>query len=139
MADLEEEGLLSQPHTSGGRIPTGKAFRSYVHSRAGGRVLAAELHRLRHDLIQAETMEARVERSSHMLTEMTRSVGIAAAIPTSAQTLDQIELIGLSDNRVLMIVITLDRMVRNRVVALDEHVSGDELASIRNYINQNFS
>ena len=139
MADLEEEGFLSQPHTSAGRIPTGKAFRSYVHSLASGRVLAAELHRLRHDLIQAETMEARVQRSSHMLTEMTRSVGIAAAIPTSSQTLDQIELIGLADNRVLMIVATRDHMVRNKVVALDEPISPDELASIRNYINHNFS
>jgi heat-inducible transcriptional repressor len=139
MADLEEEGFLSQPHTSAGRIPTDKAFRSYVHSLASGRVLAAELHRLRHDLIQAETMEARVQRSSHMLTEMTRSVGIAAAIPTSSQTLDQIELIGLADNRVLMIVATRDHMVRNKVVALDEPISPDELASIRNYINHNFS
>ena len=139
MADLEEDGFLSQPHTSAGRIPTDKAFRSYVHSLASGRVLAAELHRLRHDLIQAVTMEARVERSSHMLTEMTRSIGIAAAIPTSSQTLDQIELIGLADNRVLMIVATRDRMVRNKVVALDDPIPQDELASIRNYINHNFS
>ncbi len=54
-------------------------------------------------------MEARVERSSHMLTEMTRSIGITAAIPTSSQTLDQIELIALADQRVLMIVVTRDR------------------------------
>ena len=139
MADLEEDGYLSQPHTSAGRIPTDKAFRSYVHSLASGRVLAAELHRLRHDLIQAVTMEARVQRSSHMLTEMTRSIGIAAAIPTSSQTLDQIELIGLADNRVLMIVATRDQMVRNKVVVLDDPIPQDELASIRNYINRNFS
>jgi heat-inducible transcriptional repressor len=139
MADLYDEGYLSQPHTSAGRIPTEKAFRSYVHSLAERRVIATELQRLRAELGNVASMEARVERSSHMLTEMTRSVGIAAAIPSSAQTLDQIELIGLSDNRVLMIVITRDRMVRNRVVALDEHVAADELASIRNYINRNFS
>ncbi|HTA71288.1 MAG TPA: HrcA family transcriptional regulator, partial [Bryobacteraceae bacterium] len=85
------------------------------------------------------TMEARVERSSHMLTEMTSSVGITAAIPTSSQTLDQVELIGLSDQRVLMVVVTRDRMVRNRVVSLSEPVSQDELGSIRNYLNRNFS
>src|SRR4029077_17203130 len=139
MSDLCDGGYLSQPHTSAGRIPTEKAFRSYVHSLARARLLLAELQRLRSELSQMSTMEARVERSSQMLTEMTQSVGITAAIPASSQTLHQIELIALADQRVLMIVVTRDRMVRNRVVAVDENVSHDELASIRNYINRNFS
>ena len=80
-----------------------------------------------------------MERSSHMLTEMTSSVGITAAIPASSQTLHQIELIALADQRVLMIVVTRDRMVRNRVVTVDESVSEGELESIRNYINHNFT
>jgi heat-inducible transcriptional repressor len=139
MADLYENGYLSQPHTSAGRIPTEKAFRSYVQSLTRGRVLVTELQRVRAELSQVATMEGRVERSSHMLTEMTHSVGITAAIPASSQTLHQIELIALAEQRVLMIVVTRDRMVRNRVVAVDENVSHDELASIRNYINRNFS
>src|SRR5580704_17326393 len=139
MADLYESGYLSQPHTSAGRVPTEKAFRSYVQSLAPGRVLVTELQRLRSELSQLSTMEARVERSSHMLTEMTRSVGITAAIPASSQTLHQIELIALAEQRVLMIVVTRDRMVRNRVVTVDESVTEGELASIRNYINRNFS
>jgi heat-inducible transcriptional repressor len=138
MADLYEEGYLSQPHTSAGRIPTEKAFRSYVQSLARGRVLVNELHRLRAELHRMDTVEGRVERSSHMLTEMTRSIGIAAAIPTSSQTLDQIELVALADQRVLMIVATRDRMVRNRIVLMDEPISQDDLVSIRNYINRNF-
>jgi len=139
MADLCDAGYLSQPHTSAGRIPTEKAFRSYVHSLARGRLLAAELRRLRAELGQIDSMEGRVERSSRMLTEMTHSVGIAAAIPSSAQTLDQIELIGLAEQRVLMIVVTRDQMVRNRVVTLEESVPQEELISIRNYINRNFA
>lgn len=139
MADLSEDGFLSQPHTSAGRIPTEKAFRIYVHSLMRGRVLGAELQRLRGELSQIDTVEARVEHCSHILMEMTRGVGIAAAIPTSSQTLDHIELMDLGDRRVLMIVVTHDRIVRNRVVWVDEPVSGDELASIRNYINRSFS
>jgi heat-inducible transcriptional repressor len=139
MADLCDAGYLSQPHTSAGRVPTEKAFRSYVQSLARSRLLMAELQRLRTELSLLATMEARVERSSHMLMEMTSSVGITAAIPTSSQTLDQVELIGLADHRVLMVVITRDRMVRNRVVSLGEPVSQDELGSIRNYLNRNFS
>ncbi len=139
MADLCDSGYLSQPHTSAGRVPTEKAFRSYVQSLARGRLMMAELQRVRGELSQMDTMEARVECSSRLLTEMTRSIGITAAIPASSQTLDQIELISLADQRVLMIVVTRDRMVRNRVVTLDEFVSQDDLASIRNYINRNFS
>ena len=139
MADLCDAGYLSQPHTSAGRVPTEKAFRSYVQSLARSRLLIAELQRLRSELSLLTTMEARVERSSHMLMEMTSSVGITAAIPTSSQTLDQVELIGLADHRVLMVVVTRDRMVRNRVVSLGEPVSQDELSSIRNYLNRNFS
>jgi heat-inducible transcriptional repressor len=71
--------------------------------------------------------------------ELTRNVGIAAAIPAMAQELDQIELVPLADRRVLMILATRDHMVRNRVVALDEAVTPDELVSIRNYVNGNFS
>jgi heat-inducible transcriptional repressor len=74
-----------------------------------------------------------------MLTEMTHGVGIAAAIPQSSPALDQVELVALPDSRVLMVVMTRDHQVRNRVVTLDERVTPDELASIRNYINRNFS
>ena len=88
MADLCDEGFLSQPHTSAGRVPTEKAFRSYIQSlTAANRVLNSELTRVREELQGAETIEQTVERSSHMLTEMTRSIGIAAAIPTSSRFL----------------------------------------------------
>src|SRR5271167_844104 len=81
MADLDEQGYLSQPHTSAGRVPTEKAFRSYVESLSLRRLAAVELERLRGELGRLETVEARVEHTSRMLTEMTNGVGIAATIP----------------------------------------------------------
>ncbi len=139
MVDLDDEGYLSQPHTSAGRVPTAKAFRSYVYSLDAQRLLAAELERLRAELSEVETLEGRVERSSHMLTEMTRSMGIAAAMTRQEPVLEQIDLLALSDQRVLMIVVTRDRMVRDRVIRLDEALTQDELNSIRNYINLHFT
>ncbi len=139
MADLYDDGYLMQPHTSAGRVPTEKAFRSYVQTLARGRVLSTELSRLQGELDQAGSVERRVECSSHMLMEMTRGIGIAAAFPTLSQTLDQIELIALAERRVLMVVITKDHMVRHRVVALEETLHESELESIRNYINRNFT
>src|SRR5437763_5506197 len=138
MADLADEGYLSQPHTSAGRVPTEKAFRFYVSTLATARVASPEADRLCSEFNTLDTLGARVERSSHFLMEMTRNVGIAAAIPALAQELDQIELIPLAERRVLTVLVTRDRMVRNRVVQLDEPISADELISIRNYINRNF-
>ncbi len=139
MADLDEEGFLSQPHTSAGRVPTEKAFRSYVQSLSLRRLAAAELDRLRGELGKLETVEARVEHTSRMLTEMTQSFGIAAAIPPASPALDQVELVSLPERRVLMVVVTRDHEVRNRVITLDEAVTSEELANIRNYINRNFA
>ncbi len=139
MVDLAEEGFLSQPHTSAGRIPTEAAFRSYVESLTLRKLASAEIDRLRAEIGKLETVEERVEHTSHMLTEMTRGVGIAAAIPQSSPALEQVELVALPAGRVLMVVMTRDSHVRNRVVTLDEPATPEELVTIRNYINRNFA
>ena len=139
MADLDEEGYLHQPHTSAGRIPTEKAFRSYIQSLTLRRMAAAELERLRAEYGRLESVEQRVEYTSRMLMDMTRGVGIAAAIPNSSPQLEHIELVALADRRVLMVVVTRDHEIRNRVVKLDEPVSAEELASIGAYVNRNFA
>jgi len=139
MADLAEEGYLSQPHTSAGRVPTEKAFRFFVGSLVAARLALAEAERLRQEFRALPTVAAGVERSSQILTELTRNVGIVAALPALAQELDQIELLPLADRRVLMVLVTRDQMVRNRVVTLEDPIGPDELLSIRNYVNLNFS
>jgi len=139
MAGLVEEGYLTQPHTSAGRVPTEKAFRFFVQDLTARRPSAAELQRLQALFSGVESLEEGIERSTHVLTDLTRNLGIAAAIPAASQTLGQIQLLPLADRRVLVVVVTGDRIVRNRVVALDEQFSSDELLSIRNYLNQNFS
>jgi heat-inducible transcriptional repressor len=138
MADLDEEGYLLQPHTSAGRIPTEKAFRAYIESLGMRRLVTAEIERLRTELAQRESVEERIEYTSRMLTERTHSVGIVAAIPAGKPALERLELVGLPDRRVLMVVVTRDKQVRNRVIALDEPVSQFDLESIKNYVNRNF-
>jgi heat-inducible transcriptional repressor len=139
MAELCEQGFLSQPHTSAGRVPTAKAYESYARSLNSGRLVRSELERLKDELARPATIEARIMRTSHVLTEMTRGVGIAASIPASIQRLDQVELLALTERRVLMMVVTADHVVRQQVVTLDQPVTPDELQSIRGYVNRNFS
>ena len=138
MMDLADEGFLEQPHASAGRIPTAKAFVSYVHGLPFRKASFSEVQQIRVQLDQSATLEERVERSSSLLTALTQGMAIAAAIPAASQMLDHVELASLGGARVLMIVATRDQMVRNRVVILDRPVSQDELNSIRNYLNVEF-
>ena len=139
MADLADRGYLSQPHTSAGRVPTEKAFRYYVRSVVASRISLVEAERIRLELCGAETAEQRVGLSSHILVEMTRNLAIAAAQPTAAQILDQIELVPLADGRLLVVLVTRDHLVRNRVITLEQPIAQDELVSIRNYVNHHYA
>lgn len=140
MADLSDEGYLYQPHTSAGRIPTEKAFKFYVSTLEtptanNPRLLAG----LRAELNETGSVESSMQKASRILTEMTKNVGIAAALPATDQELEHIELISLADRRVLMILVTSDHTVRNRVVVLDELITTEQLHSLRNYVNINFA
>ena len=139
MADLAEHGYLDQPHTSAGRLPTAKAFREFARPYLASRVLATELARLREELMNKGTLDARAEHASHLLTELTSNIGISAAIPGHDQVLDQVEFVALPPSRVLMVVVTQDRVVRSQVAQLSEPATQEELASLRNYVNSNFS
>ena len=81
MADLADDGYLCQPHTSAGRVPTAKAFQFYVRSLSAMRIAATEAERVRSELSGLQTLGAHMERSSYLLMELTRNVGIAAAMP----------------------------------------------------------
>lgn len=139
MADLADMGYLAQPHTSAGRVPTAKAFRHYALSVSQRRSGSADLARLREELIEHPGVEERTERTTHILTELTRNVGIVAAIPAASQTLERVELVWLPDRRVLMVVVTGDGMIRNQLAQLKVPVTPAELESIRNYLNIEFS
>ena len=139
MADLADDGYLSQPHTSAGRIPTGKAFRDFAGTVPSRPLPATDRDHIFNQMQSGESLEERVEIASRVLTEITRNVGIAAALPSSAQELEHLELIALSDRRVLIIVATRDRMIRNRVVTLDRALTRDDLIQLRNYVNTNFA
>ncbi len=139
MADLEDEGFLSQPHTSAGRVPTEKAFRAYVTSLVAKPMPASDSRRLLSQFSGIGSLRGRVEHSCRVLTEISQAVGIAAAIQAGDQELEHIELIGLSERRVLIVVVTKDGGASNRVLTLDQQLSSDDLTSLRNYINWNFA
>ena len=139
MADLEDEDFLSQPHTSAGRIPTEKAFRAYVDSLVARPMAASDSQRIFSQFSGIGSFQGRVEHSCRVLTDISHAVGIAAAVHAGDQELEHIELIGLAERRVLIVVVTKDGAASNRVVSVNQQLSSDDLTSLRNYINWNFA
>jgi heat-inducible transcriptional repressor len=139
MAELAEMGFLTQPHASAGRIPTALAIQEYVASLGNVKASQAGVNKLQQKLKQIPSLPERVEESSHVLTELTQNVGIAAALPPTTQKLQQVELLPLGQHQYLMVVVTSDRSVRNQVVTLEHELNTEELAEIRNYINSEFA
>ncbi len=109
MMDLDEEGYLEPTAHLGGPRPDRKSV-PRLRAVAGDSPLSssAEIERLRAEFGRLDTMEARIEYTSRMLTKLTQGVGIAATIPRTNPALDQIELVALPDRRVLMVVMTRD-------------------------------
>ncbi len=139
MAELAELGLLTQTHTSAGRIPTPLAIQSYVSSLGQVRANPLAVSKLQQKLKSIHSISERVEEGSHVLTEITHNVAITASLPSASQQLHQVELLPLAARQYLMVVITSDRSVRNQVVSIDQDLHAEDLAEIRNYINCEFS
>ena len=157
MATLGEAGLLEQPHTSSGRMPTAAAFRYYVEqitqagrlaagAVAGGpgaRVTESPLSEARRDQIEesysgvASTSEF-LERTSHVLALISSGLGVALVSSSAGQVLEHIHFSRLSTGRVLAVLVTQSGTVQDRVLALDHQMAAIELETAGSYLNENF-
>jgi len=138
MAEMADLGLLTQSHASAGRIPTPLAIQAYVSSLGHVKANAQVVSQLQLRLKSIHSLSERVEEGSHVLTGLTQNVGITAALPSTSQFLQQVELLPLAARQYLMVVITSDRAVRNQIVTVDHDLRPQDLLEIRNYINQEF-
>jgi heat-inducible transcriptional repressor len=143
MADLEELGFVSSPHTSAGRIPTDKGYRFFVDSllKAGaGEAEIATIEELQRRLIDdhATDPKALVSVASQVLSSITHLAGVVTMPRAPSQSLSQIEFLPLSDNRVLAVMVVNGRDVQNRIVQLDRYYSADELRRAATFLNQQF-
>ena len=146
MAELADAGLLEQPHTSAGRIPTAKAFRLYVEQISGGatpRVASARLSATSRSQIDSNFVgiagtQAVLQRTSHVLATLSSGVGVAVAAAADSDMLEHVHFSRLADARVLAVVVTRSGMVRDRVLALDRDLSLRELETAANFLNANF-
>ena len=144
MADLEDYGFVTSPHTSAGRVPTDKGYRFFVDTLLRQRQ-ATGIHgvidELSRRLEQEEDRDpkALVAVASQVLSSLTHLAGVVTIPRQPHQSLSQIEYLPLSDNRVLAVMVVNGRDVQNRIVQLDRYYSAEELRRAANFLNHQFA
>lgn len=142
MASLGDAGLLDQPHTSAGRIPTAEAFRFYVEqlvTPARSIALTAERREQIDDSFAGVgSSQQFLERTSHILALISSGVGLALASVHEAQALEHVHFSRLTRGRVLAVVVTTSGVVQDRVLLLDRDLSIAELEASARFLNENF-
>src|ERR1035438_1280383 len=137
MADLADAGYLEQPHTSAGRVPTAEAYRYYVEQLSGETHLSHENQSIIQDTLTGVTDVAEfMERTSHVLSLISRGVGVTVASTGPRNALEHVYFSRLGDLKVLAVLVTKSGVVRDRVLRMDIPQADLDLAA--RYLNENF-
>jgi heat-inducible transcriptional repressor len=145
MGELEALGLLEQPHTSAGRVPTDKGYRFYVDNLLGVLSISNDdLYRIgdEYGLTMnefAETPDRLMERTSHLLSVLSNNVGIVVSPSLASDRLQHIEFVNLSENRILVVLVSAPNIVHNRIIRLNVSFTKDELDRCANYLNTEYA
>jgi heat-inducible transcriptional repressor len=143
LAQLEEMGYVSQPHTSAGRIPTDAGYRFYVdlllEARRGTKDVTGVEARLRLEAGRAPLMSDLLSSTSHVLSEASRQVGFAVGPPNAQAIFQHVEFVPLGGTRILVVVVTRGNQVSQKAVDIGEPVGSSELVQAANYLNAAFA
>ena len=139
MADLEEAGFVASPHTSAGRIPTARGYRLFVDSLLTVQPLEARQMGEMKESLHGLPNNQIIASASQLLSSLSNFAGVVIAPRRQASRIRQIEFLNLSEKRILLIIVTTDGDVQNRIVTTDKAYSPSELVSAANYLTQNFA
>lgn len=141
-AELEEDGFLTHPHTSAGRVPTDKGYRYYVDNLMNARQLSeTDAAYINKQLLDEETIaspERLMERTSQLLSQLSDNVGIVVPTAISQDKLHHVEFVRLPDRRILVITASSVGRVQDRVIRVEEAFSQDDLNTTARYLMDNF-
>jgi heat-inducible transcriptional repressor len=137
MAALEEEGFITQPHTSAGRIPTDKGYRLFVDRLTTLKPMSTpEKRAIATFLDGAVDLDDVVHRSVRLLSQLTRQVAVVQYPTLSRSTVRHVELVALAPTRLLVVLILSTGRVEQRLVELEQPVSDDDLADVRTTVHR---
>lgn len=138
MANLEEQGLLTSPHTSAGRIPTEKAYRLYVDSLVALRQVSREEKRqiIQHCRQTGTGLSGVLKETSRTLSQLSNYMGIVVAPSFTADVFRHIEFIRLGQHKILAILVSSKGAIQNRLIETEDDLAPEELVRIGNYLNE---
>lgn len=139
MANLEEMGFVASPHTSAGRVPTPRGYRFFVDCLLTVRPLdRSEINQLEGRL-QPDSTPKLVQSASHLLSALTRFAGVVMTPKRVSTKVRHIEFLSLAEKRVLLIVVTADGDVQNRVVNTERSYTQGQLVEASNFLTQHYA
>jgi len=140
MADLEDMGLITAPHTSAGRMPTASGYRFFIDTLMTVKPLQdAIVHQLREDLLLQDSPGDVLETASRLLSEVTHMAGIVMLPRQESNAFSHIEFLPLSERRLLVILITEQQQIHNKIIQVPRDFSPAELQAAANFLNSRFN
>jgi heat-inducible transcriptional repressor len=137
MSDLEDLGLIASPHTSAGRVPTARGYRLFVDTMLTARPLEADTLGEVREQLRPDHPQRVIAQAAHLLSNLSSFVGVVTA-PRKQSVFRHIEFLRLGERRVLVILVTPDGDVQNRVIFTAQDYSQQQLVEATNFVNEHY-
>ena len=138
MADLEELGLIASPHTSAGRVPTPRGYRLFVDRLLTVEPLQVEQTERIQGQLQGEEPQRVLAQAASLLSSLSHFAGVVL-VPRRTSLFRQVEFLRLSDRRILLIIVTPEGDVQNRILHTERDYSPSQLVEAANYITHHYA
>ncbi len=139
MSDLEEMGFIVSPHTSAGRIPTPRGYRMFVDTLLTVKPLQQQEIRQMQETLTSPDPQELIANAAAMLSGLSSFAGLVMIPRRKQVAFRQLEFLPLSEKRILLIIVTTDGNVQNRIIVADKAYSAAELTQAANFFNQHYA
>jgi heat-inducible transcriptional repressor len=139
MSDLEELGFIASPHTSAGRIPTQRGYRFFVDTLLTVKPIQSQELRQFEEQFSSPDPQELIASAAGMLSNLTQFAGVVMVPRRRSVSFRHLEFLPLSEKRILVIIVTSDGNVQNRIIVTDKPYSASELVQASNFFNQHYS
>ncbi len=138
LADLEEMGFVASPHTSAGRVPTPRGYRFFVDTLLTVQPIEQQQAQIIQGQLRVAEPQRAIQTAAQLLSQLSRFAGVVLT-PRRASTFRQVEFLRLSDKRVLMIIVTPEGDVQNRILLTEHGYTQAQLLEAAHLLNEHFA
>ncbi len=138
MSDLEEMGFVASPHTSAGRVPTPRGYRFFVDTLVTLRPLEDQQTAIIEGRLREADPQRAIQTAAQLLSSLSQFAGVVLT-PRRSSSFKQVEFVRLSERRVLLIIVTPEGDVQNRILLTQSSFTQSQLIEAANMLNEHFA